>query len=269
MTRQPNEYWLKYMLVFSGLTHEQIVATAEMYQLVPPTVRYLRQLETQLNETKPRPFRGESATCRAWTRRQRIMSLASSEPHAVAARELLADNKVRPVLEALLIADTPLADVATYVERITRRVLPIETIDKFRHYFWDRDLLSQAEWRTHLQDHPKRTELLASHQLGTEYALWTVGYRVEVAKQDALQLVLHESTMRFAELKTFPNGMKTATAARFWADNMFRAIDTLDKTGDSIKQVVDELRSVAIRLGRREITSIDQKRLGKPGEEKK
>jgi hypothetical protein len=264
VSRQPNEYWLKYMLVFSGATRAQIRSTAEMYRLVPPELDYLRELNAQLDLTKPRPFRGDSAISRGWTRRQRIMSLAREDPHALEARTLLVDNKVRPILEALIMAGMEPASIAQYVHLITKRNYSAETVDKYRHYFWNRDLLTVAEWWEYLARHPSGKTLMSCHHLGEEYALWSVGYRVEVTKEQALQLILHESVMRFAELGTFPNGIKTATAARFWAENTFKAIETLDKTGDSVKQVVAELRSISIRLGRRDITSIESKRLAKP-----
>lgn len=269
MTHQPNEYWLKYMLVFSGATREQICAAAEMYQFTPPTLQYLRELDDTLSATKPTPFRGDRSECRSWTRRQRIMSLATEDPHAVAARELLSDNKVRTVLESLILADMPVAEIATYVGLITKRVVAQDTIDKYRHYFWNRDLLSVGEWDTYLRDHPRRNHLWTAYQRGPELALWTLGYRIEMTKQEVLNLILHESTMRFAELGTFPNGIKTATSAKFWADNAFKAIEGLEKTGDSVKQVVEELRAVSIKLGRRDITSIDKRRRALPPEEKK
>lgn len=266
MSRQPNEYWLKYMLVFSGATREQIRETAKMHRLTPPDLTYLRSLSTQLDLTKPNPFRRESTGGRAWIRRQRIMSLAVEDSHAVGARSLLDDNKVRPILEALIMAGMEPSDISTYVRLITKRAVPADTVDKYRHYFWNRDLLSVAEWGEYLHKHPNGSTLMSCHHLGSEYALWTVGYRVEVSKQEALQMILHESIMRFAELGTHRNGVQTATAAKFWAENTFKAIESLDKKGDSIKEVVADLRAISIRLGRRDITSLEQKRLEKPSE---
>ena len=73
--KQPNEYWLKYMLMFSGLTLEQIAEMAIMYEMTPPDTTYLSALRDKLLETRPTPFRITSTEARAWVRRQRFMSL--------------------------------------------------------------------------------------------------------------------------------------------------------------------------------------------------
>lgn len=268
MTRLPNEYWLKYMLVFSNATLEQIVEMSRMYEMVPPTLQYLRELRNKLDETKPKPFRGDIAACRVWTRRQRLTSLATNSAPASQARDLLSDNKVRPILEALILADMPSADVTTYLHRIAGRSVTQEAVDMYRHYFWNRNLLSSAQWDEFLADHPDGKTLASCYKRGPEFALWKFGYRVELPKQEILQAILHESAMRFMELGEYQNGMKTATAAKFWAENVFKSIEALEKTGDSVKQVVDELRALSIKLGRREISSVEGKNRQLPKEPK-
>lgn len=266
MNHQPHEYWLKYMLLFSGATLDQIVATAQLYQMVPPTLAYLRALRDQLEGTKPSPFRMASSATRAWVRRQRVMSMANNDPAAVEARTLLSDNKLRPILETLLMTDIDLNKVVMHVHNITGRAVSKEVVDKYRHYFWNRDIMSMADWSAYLEDYPGGKDLMSCRKQGEEFALWKLGHRVELSKQEILQTIMHESAMRFVELNSFNNGMKTAMAAKFWADNVFRSVEALDRTGDSVKQVVDDLREVAIKLGRRDISSVEH--LRKPPKEK-
>lgn len=260
MNRQPNEFWLKYMLLFSGATLEQIVQTANLYQMIPPTLEYLRALRDQLEQTKPSPFRMSSHATRNWVRRQRIMSMAAGEQSAVAARELLADNRLRPILETLLMTDLDLGKVVEHVYTLTGRTVSKEVVDRYRHYFWNRELMSLNDWNEYLADHPRGRDLLSCQRQGEEFALWKLGHRVELSKQDILQTVLHESAMRFVELNGHHNGIKTATAAKFWAENVFKSIEALDRTGDSVKQVVDSLRELSIKLGKREISSVERLR---------
>ncbi len=260
MNHQPHEYWLKYMLLFSGATLEGVVQAATLYQMVPPPLEYLRALRDQLEETKPSPFRMTSGATRSWVRRQRVMSMANNEPAAVEARQLLADNKLRPILEALLTADVGVDKVVKHVLTLTGRTLSKEVVDRYRHYFWNRDLMSLADWTAYLDEYPGGRDLLSCRKQGEEFALWKLGYRVELSKQEVLQTILHESAMRFVELNGYNNGMKTATAAKFWADNVFRSIEALDKGGDSVKQVVDSLRDLSIKLGRREVSSVERVR---------
>lgn len=266
MNHQPHEYWLKYMLLFSGATLDQIIQAARLYQMVPPTLEYLRALRDQLEATKPSPFRMTSGSTRAWVRRQRIMSMANNEPAAVEARELLSDNKIRAILETLLMTDVDLNKIVSHIHTLTGRAVSKEVVDRFRHYFWNRELMSLSDWNVYLDDYPGGRELMSCRKQGEEFAMWRLGHRVELSKQEILQMILHESAMRFAELNSFNNGMKTAMAAKFWADNVFKSVDALDRTGDSVKQVVDNLREVAIKLGRRDISSVEKVRKLPPKE---
>ena len=45
--------------------------------------------------------------------------------------------------------------------------------------------------------------------------------------------------------------------AKLWAESLFRANEELEKSGDAVKQVLDNLKDIAIKLGKRDITSID------------
>ena len=255
--RHPSEYWLKYMLMFSDLSTAQIVETARMYGMVPPTSEYLNSLRGTLMETRPSPFRMDFAPSRNWVRRQRFLSMAREDEHARNARELLGDTKARRAIEALLLANMELEDVQEYVLKITGVSVHKKTLDLYRHYFWNRDLLSTREWFNYLQDYEDGRMLSSCYSQGGEYALWKLGHRVKLPKEEVLNSVFHESAMRFFETSQFDNTRDTAMTAKLWAESLFKANEELDKSGDAVKQVLDNLKDIAIKLGKRDITSID------------
>lgn len=256
--KQPNEYWLKYMLLFSGLSHEQIAESARMSGMPDPSVAYLRDLSDKLQETRPPRFDLGNSASRAWVRRQRIMSMAVGQKYALQAREILGDTKVRPVVETLIISDASLEDVSKYTREITGKKLSKKAIDLYRHYFWNRQLLSSSEWLAFLDSYENGDALKLCYKQGLEYALWRLGYRVELSQQDVLRSVFHESAMRFFETTNSPNNRDTAMTAKMWAENIFKATEELNKTGDEVRQVLDELKTVAIKLGKRDISSIEE-----------
>ena len=53
-----------------------------------------------------------------------------------------------------------------------------------------------------------------------------------------------------------PNGKDTAMTAKLWAENIFKATEEMNKTGDAVSQVIDGLRDTAIKLGKRDISSV-------------
>jgi len=246
------------MIMFSGLTLEQIVEMAVMYEMVPPEINYLTALRDKLLETRPTPFRMTSPATRAWVRRQRFMSLAKEEKYAVKARGLLGDTRVRPVIEALILSDMPHDEVSSYTKNITGTHVSKRALEMYQHYFWNRDLLSTRQWFAYLETHPKKRVLKACHAQGPKYALWKSGFRPELAQQEVLKGLFDESAMRFFETTVMPNSKDTAMTAKLWAENIFRATEELNRTGDAVQQVVDGLRDIAIKLGKRDISSIHE-----------
>lgn len=255
--KQPNEYWLKYMLLFSGLSSERIGESACMYDMTKPSTSYLRELDIKLRETRPPRLDLGNNPTRVWVRRQRVMSLATGQKYAIQARDLLGDTKVRPVIEALILSDADIGDVSKHTLDITGNKICKKTLNMYRHYFWNRELLSSGEWFSYLDDHPNGKLLSQCYKQGLEYALWRLGFRVELSQQEVIRGVFHESAMRFFETTTQENNRDTALTAKLWAENIFKATEELNKTGDEVRQVLDELRNVAIRLGKRDISSID------------
>ncbi len=254
--KHPNEYWLKYMLMFSDLSLEQICEAAVLYEMPEPDTDYLAVIRDQLERTKPSPFRLDFAETRKWVRRQRIMSLAKEDRYAVQARDLLGNTKVRPVLDALLIADTPVERVTSYIKDITGQSVTKRVINMYAHYFVNRDLLSTSEWFSYYKDPENGNMLKSCYSRGEEFALWKLGHKVELSQKEVIRDLFHESSMRFFETTAMPNGKDTAMTAKLWAENIFKATEEMNKTGDAVSQVIDGLRDIAIKLGKRDISSV-------------
>ena len=254
--RQPNEYWLKYMLV-SGSTQSNIAEIARLYSFPVPDRAYLRSLQQKLNETKPSPFRASSRPAKAWLRRQRVMSLFSSDRHALKSRDYLGNYKLRPVLEALILADTAREEIPEYCAKICGKKPSPKAVKLFEHYFWNRAVLTPSEWVSYLSGHEEGDFLIECYRRGPVYALWKLGYREEVSQEEVVKGILHESTMRYFETSSKNNSKDTAVTAKLWSEQVFRALEELGKTGDGVQQVLDELKNIAIHLEKTDIASIE------------
>jgi len=228
-----------------------------MYGMVAPEADYLSSLREGLMETRPSPFRMDFTPSRNWVRRQRFLSMARADEHAANARELLGNVKCRRVVETLLLANMDIQAVSEFVLEITGISVHKKTVDLYRHYFWNRDLLSTREWLDYLEEYDNGKILASCYSQGGEYALWKLGHRVSLPKEEILTSVFHESAMRFFETSQFDNTRDTAMTAKLWAESLFKANEELEKSGDAVKQVLENLKDIAIKLGKRDITSID------------
>ena len=257
MQRLPNEYWLKYMLLFSGLNQSEIQDSADLLGVIKPTKEYLSFLNKRLKETKPKPFGYQYKAARPWIRRQKVVSLARQDDDAVAARDLLSNTRVRPVIEPLILAGMKHAEISYYTKEITGQLIPEGVLELYQHYFWNRDLLTIDQWFSIFRQHPRGVDLRACFNQGPEFALWKVGYRVDIPQEEVIKSMFHESAMRFMETNEMKNDRNTAMTAKLWAENVFKASEILNRSGDGVREILTELRQLSIQLGRREITSLE------------
>ena len=255
--KQPNENWLKYLLISSGPTYDDIVDLAVLYGFSAPTRDYLQELNNKISETKPKPFRKNSTKVRNWLRRQRVMSLINGDRDAVSARKFLGDTKMRPVLEALILADADRASIPKYCETIAGKKPTEKSVRLFEHYFWNRDSLSFFEWEVYLTSHPNGKMLVACHERGYEFALWKLGFRENIPQDQIVRNVLHEATMRYFETGGRDNTRDTAMTAKMWSETIFKSLEEMNKTGDGVQRVLDDLRHLALKLEETGIKDID------------
>lgn len=259
MGRLPYEYWLKYLLAAARLSTDQVAVTCELHQLPAPDPKYLAHLRNELGALRsPLPT--------SWLRERRIKELATGDPNAVAARELLTQQRVRTKLEALLITGMSPKDASFYLEALVRQHVPEEVISLYRHYFWNVDLLSIGQWSDFLANYQgvHGAMLRSYYNHGEAHTLWKLGYATSIDTKEAVRGILFDSIMRQRELNSHANNQDTALSARAWADTMFKALAYLERDEDVMERTMDGLAQYVLRLGRRDISSV-QSLNGKEG----
>ena len=90
--------------------------------------------------------------------------------------------------------------------------------------------------------------LLNCHERGPEFALWKLGYREDIPQDKIVRGVLHEATMRYFETSGKENTRDTAMTAKMWSETIFRSLEEMNKTGDGVQRVLDDLRHLALKL---------------------
>jgi len=254
----PHEYWIKYMLLHPDVKKKSIPQVAELYGLIVPSAAQIKKIADKLNSTKPKPFNLKSTKVRNWLRRQRVYSMMFEHKDAVEARSFLGNHKLRRCLQFLIMADTPRKRIPEYCAERSGVKPSVGAVKLFEHYFWKRDNLPFHEWVKLLEKHPDKEHLLDCHERGAEFALWKLGYREEIPTDFIVKGVLHEATMRFFETGGRRNSRDTAMTAKLWSETIFRSLEELNKSGDAVQEILDELKQIAIKLEKADIKSIEE-----------
>ena len=232
-----------------------------MHGFAKPPAAYLTTLRKQVAAWKKE---GGVSRPDYWARVAKVVGLADQREDALQARELLENAKARPALELLLTAGLSVDDVHRFLRNKTAVRTSLEIVKLYAHYFWDASLMSETAWYTLFTVHPKGALLRGCLAQGPDFALWKLGHLGEFKPTDVVKRVMAESAMRFMELTHLEPSRDTAFQAKLWAENIFKASEQLDRSGDAVKQIIDEIKGVSLRLGTRKISSLEDLRRDGP-----
>ena len=253
--KSPNEFWLSYLLAFTNMSNEEIKEISVSYRYRRPQEEYIDTLRSRLLN-KPADTKLENML--VWARSKKIFTIATSDPDVIKAKELLGYDKLRKVLEYLIMSGASDFEVKGWFTTLTSKEIDTRVVKFFRHYFWNRSVLNYEEWVEYLDERKDKWILLQIYNNGLDYALWKLGYRIEIDPKDIVDLTLHEATMRFLETSSFANGRDTAMTAKFWSEIIFRALEEKNRADENMKTIIEDLRNISIKLNRNEFKSIKE-----------
>ena len=253
----PSENWFRYLVLLSGLSFKEIISLAGLSGIQPPDEDYLASLKASLEKTKPSPFSLRSSRVKAWLRRQRLWSMSSDHPAVLAAREILQQDKLRMAVDGFLLSGAAVSDMPAMLLRYSNKKISRQVLDMYRHYFWNRDLMSPRDWVSFLEGHPMGGLYLEFYSQDASFVAWKLGYQPEVDEKGALKDIFVDAVMRFRSLKNAPNDRNTALTGKLWSETAFGALTEMAKSGDAVQEILDELRSMTVKLDGRKIPSIE------------
>ena len=253
----PSENWFRYLILLSGLSFKEIIDLAGLTGVQPPDEQYLASLKLSLEKTKPKPFSLRSQRVKAWLRRQRLWSMASGHPAVADAREILQSDRIRMAIEGYLLAGADVCDMPKLLQDYSNKKVSRQVLDMYRHYFWNRDLMSPRDWVAFLASHPMGGLYLEFYSQDAGFVAWKLGYRPEVDEKEALRGIFVDSVMRFRSLRNAPNDRNTALTGKLWSETAFGALTEMAKSGDAVQEILDELRRMTVKLDGRKVPSIE------------
>ncbi len=283
--RVPYERWLKCLVQFQGMTISEAILVADSYGFIPPTTETLTFVRMELARGRPKPFKVESSEAIRWIRDNGLWAMHVETNHVTSARAILGQLQLRRVVEFLLAANTPHATVAEYAKDVLGVEIDAAAVQSYEHYFWDVNALTQRQWVAYFKQEfrAERKEQASNgvrakdmtvpimaqtskklldcmRMRSPEYALWQLGHRVELGRDQVLRSMFHEAAMRFTETSLMSNSLHTAQTAKLWTEVVMSTDDKLAGSGDQTQQLLDELRGIRIRTKESKVSSIEELR---------
>jgi hypothetical protein len=169
--RSPCEYFIKFLL--SQREHEPnaVLRILEDFGLEGLGVTYVKRLQQQM-EPFPEPWdpTDKEGATKAYLKRHGIHDLWFPHQHVKEAYSILSAPQLREDLEQLLLSPLRIEEVVKRVNRHHDISLSIEGVEAFRHYFWNKGLLTMQEWVELLEMRPLAAENVAMLRVSPDVA---------------------------------------------------------------------------------------------------
>ena len=183
ISRSPSEYYIKYLISKRDYEDPDIILKVlEDYNLLGIGTKYIERLIEGM-EPFPEPWTPNDRTSETtkYLKEHKIYNLWFPDSHVKEAYEILSLPQIREDVERLLIAPLRLEEV---LRRINKQhpdsIFTLGGIRSFRHYFWNRRLLSMHEWEEVLNIRPDwettTSVLRSSPDVADTLVPWMLGY---------------------------------------------------------------------------------------------
>jgi len=254
--KSPAELYIRY-LIATKCTDNRINTLLENIGF--PRVRSTDMLRLRRRHRPPRVFRlgvKHKASDR-WLEKMTIYPLVYRDEHMDEATMLLANNSLRPLLEALLLADVGLKETLRLVKKRTGRKLSDQTVRYYKHFFWNRDLLTQKQWQEFLPEYSRGEALKGVYEEGPDMVKWRLGFNKKIDANDMLRAIQGEAFHRFMQTHTLPNDTRTAKVAATWAGIVVESERQLNSGETLLTDVISRFEEIVMRQSSEVILPLD------------
>ncbi|MBU1173509.1 MAG: hypothetical protein KKD44_28410 [Proteobacteria bacterium] len=251
--RFPCEYYIKYLLVTRGRSGLDDLVRIHKYP--EPQEVYINYLVKQLSEGKPGNASLDNPKTIEWMRRHRISAFNVMEPN-LGLQDALNINTAymdaRYVLEMLIMSNLPVPDLhANFMKALpcyTR--IPEEIVYWYKHFFWNRDLLTVQEWETFLVKlgYQNGENLFLAYLSDAEFTLYKLGLIKKIGKDSDGKLndLSDMVYVKAMEMKLLPNNPLTAAQIKNLADVAIKSAGITKLT--EIEVFLKELKGIAMKF---------------------
>lgn len=268
--RHPAENWIKYLLSGSRHTNEQVLGILDMLGLGSIPLEYLTQLEDEVLDDRPTPFRPRTkshTTSQSYLRRQGIYKAWHRDAAMHQALDILSDPVARPLVETFLLSPVPAPQaVAKVNDQLSGPQISEKAYDRFRHYFWNINLLNSAEWGEFVQSRDDahrewmRLAVNAHGPEGMQLVLWKMGLGV-LDNLDRIKIFTdfrNIAYMKAKEMEFAPAGVDDSKALLNYARVARSSQEEVNNSSDAARDVLDSFNAFRMRRSKLDAPSMKQ-----------
>jgi len=171
VSRSPSEFFIKFLLSQREHDPAQVLRILEDFGLEGLTVGYIKKLQIKM-EPFPDPWEPAQVEgpTREYLKKHGIHDLWFPHAHVQEAYKILSSPQLRADVQQLVLSPLRIEEVVRRLNKHHDIKLTIEGIEAFRHYFWNKSLLSMDEWIEFLEERPRAAENITMLRVSPDVA---------------------------------------------------------------------------------------------------
>ena len=177
--RSPSEYFIKYLVSQNKHDENTILRVLEDFGLDGISSHYVKKVRRLMEPIPDVAETLDDPETQEWLRREGILDLWFPRDFVQEAYSILGKPDVRSQLERLLLSPLHVEEVVRRINGHFKIKLTPDGVLSFKHYFWDKSLLTMEEWVDYLDgrgdSEVKCTVLMASKDMAQVVVPWVTG----------------------------------------------------------------------------------------------
>lgn len=244
----PSEFYTRYLLAMSEDRAEENADSLNetLVALRLPKMESYTFDEIKANFRPPSGFDKRNRQHKPsieFMKAQQIHSLWDPSDNVRAMMELHFHPQVKETVQILLMAQAISAkEISLRVGRKHKYSVHEETIEAFKHYFWNVTRCSTEDWIYLLRGQPLQDHYHAALTGSRAQALWRAGFNPEIDGHSALQEVHRALFMRIEATRFMPDTKATAQILTSLTKELLAVHSALFGDGGHVEKQLEELR---------------------------
>lgn len=187
-TRHPCQNFIKYLII-TKQDPKEILDLYDLPYIPPGYLDYLKlnmppiPNEFDLNNKYHKPTKD-------YLKLLTIYTLAFPDKYMIEAQNYLTNFEVRPLVQDFLLARMRPIDIAKKINAKTNSLCTEEGIDRYRHFFWNTNLLKIEDWSKLFANPSERNKITNIIKNGAKYASHKHGFMERIEAKELLKEAL-------------------------------------------------------------------------------
>jgi hypothetical protein len=266
--RSPCEFYIKFLISREAAFDEQrIMDQLDQLGLDGLNLGYIRHVHDEM-EPRPDPFRPDDPLdldTRRWLKAHKIFDMWAQTPSAREAVAILRDSYLQEKLRPLLLSTMHPAVVAKKLRKYTTIILTRDGVTAYRHYFWNRGLLTSGQWLEYFDGHAGSNVLvqglLTPSDLAPKHLPWVVGISAPPANFNMVEAAarIGQIAVKHAlELENQRCTVDTSMALKNCITTLEKANNILRQSDVALQDVLRQFQQFRMKMDHAKVIDIKQ-----------